>query len=148
MIGQFVARFAPEISVRTLLISMLVIPSILLAIWFAVIYGYFVDKIEISTTWNIAMVIVGIVFVANSLDSLIRLYTSNLNLGVEKVGLPVYAIVNLVVLVGLTALYQLPEDIFGTIKYVGMAVILIYIVAMVYMGMKWNDLREAYKASK
>lgn len=147
MIGQFVARFAPDISVRTLLISMLVIPSILLAIWFAVIYGYFVEKIETSS-WNIAMVLVGIVFVANSLDSLIRLYTSNLNLEVEKIGLPKYAVLNLVVLIGLTALYQMPKDIFGTIKYVGMAVIFIYAIALVRMGMKWNDLREAYKLAK
>lgn len=148
MIGQFIARFTPDISVRALLVSMLIIPSILLALWFAVLYGYFVEGIVISASWNIAMVAVGILFVANSLDSLIRLYTDNLDIGIKKIGLPKYALFNLVVLIGLTALYQIPEDIFGTIKYVGMAVILIYAVALVRIGMKWNDLRDAYKTAK
>lgn len=142
MIGQFVARFTTEINVRTLLVSMLVIPSILLAIWFAVIYGYFVDGIKISASWNLAMVVVGIFFVANSLDSLIRLYTSSLNIQVEKLGMTKYMLINLVLMIGLTAMYQLPEDIFSTIKYVGMGVLFIYALAIGRIIMQWSGFRQ------
>jgi len=52
------------------------------------------------------VVAVGILFVLNSLDSLTRLYTGNLNLGVERLGLAKYVGLNWSVLFGLVLLYR------------------------------------------
>ena len=59
---------------------------------------------------------VGITFVVNSLDSLIRLYTDNLNLTVQRFGKTKYIIGNIVLMSGLTLLFQLD---FLQIQWVG-----------------------------
>jgi glycine betaine transporter len=63
---------------------------------------------------------VGILFVVNSLDSLIRLYTDNLNLTVKSIGKIPYFAANLLVLTGLTLLFTLD---FLQIQWVGAIVI-------------------------
>ncbi|MGS0728491.1 BCCT family transporter, partial [Shewanella sp. 0m-11] len=55
-------------------------------------------------------------FVINSLDSLIRLYTDNLNLTVERFGKTKYIIGNLALMSALTLLFQLN---FLEIQWVG-----------------------------
>lgn len=77
---------------------MLVFPSIPIAIWFRVLSYYSANGLETAGFYNIAMAIVGITFVINSLDSLIRLYTDNLNLNVSRVGKVKYFLGNLVTL--------------------------------------------------
>ncbi|WP_352311769.1 hypothetical protein, partial [Psychrobacter sp. W2-37-MNA-CIBAN-0211] len=69
---------------------------------------------------NFAMVFVGIVFVINSLDSLIRLYTDNLNLTVKRFGKFKYIAMNVVALSLLTLLFKLE---FLQIQWVGALVI-------------------------
>ncbi len=83
MIGQFVSRFVGGLKTWQLLLALLIIPSIPISIWFSVLYYYYVNHINISFLFNMAMVLVGVVFVINSLDSLIRLYTDNLNMTVR-----------------------------------------------------------------
>ena len=68
MIGQFVSRFVGGIKAWQLL----VVPSVPIAIWFSVLYHYFSNGIEIGESWRLTMIVVGIVFVINSLDSLER----------------------------------------------------------------------------
>ena len=82
---------------------------------------------------NWAMVIVGIVFVINSFDSLIRLYTDNLNLTVERLGKMTYLIANIVVLSVLTVLFQ---SQWLQIEWVGTVVIGLYVGCVVYIIMK------------
>ena len=69
------------------------------------------------------MIVVGVIFVINSLDSLIRLYTDNIKLSVDRVGFLPYVILNFVVIFGLIVLYQLTPL---KIEWVGLVVIALY----------------------
>ncbi|GGB51768.1 choline transporter [Shewanella inventionis] len=75
MIGQFTSRFVGGMKTYQVLLAMMVFPSIPIAIWFTVLYYYSANGIDTTGFYNLAMVIVGITFVINSLDSLVRLYT-------------------------------------------------------------------------
>jgi choline-glycine betaine transporter len=123
MIGQFVARFAGGLKAWQLLLALLVVPSIPIAIWFSVLYYYFVNDLVISDFWRISMIVVGVIFVVNSLDSLIRLYTRNLNLTVDRLGLKQYLAGNWAALFGLVLLYQFTPL---KIEWVGIVVIGLY----------------------
>ena len=86
MIGQFTSRFVGGLRTYQVLAAMLIIPSLPIAAWFSVLYYYSVNSIDTTGFYNLAMVIVGVTFVINSLDSLVRLYTDNLGISVAKVG--------------------------------------------------------------
>ncbi|NVK42170.1 MAG: BCCT family transporter [Oceanospirillaceae bacterium] len=123
MIGQFVARFVGGLSARQLCLAMLVIPSIPIAIWFSVLYFYHEQALLMSGALKLAMLVVGVIFVINSLDSLIRLYTTNLNLTVERFGLLPYIGGNWVLMFGLVLLFQFTPL---QIEWIGLVVIGLY----------------------
>jgi len=131
MIGQFVARFVGGIKIWQLLAVLLTIPSITIALWFAVLYGYYTNAIEISAPLKLAMVGVGILFVLNSLDSLTRLYTDNLNMGIKRLGFGRYTALNWGLLFGLILLYQHTEL---KIEWVGLITIGLYITIAMMMN--------------
>ncbi len=139
MIGQFVSRFTAGIKVYKLIIYMLIVPSIPLALWFSVVYGYYIAGITTEGLFAIAMISVGIIFVINSLDSLIRLYTTNLDLTVEKLGKNKYIIANIVALSAFTLLYKLD---FLQIQWVGAVVILIYFACFAYILKKQPTIKK------
>ncbi|ABZ75625.1 putative transporter, BCCT family protein [Shewanella halifaxensis HAW-EB4] len=116
MIGQFTSRFVGGMKTYQVLIAMMVFPSLPIAVWFTVLYYYSANEIATTGFYNLAMVMVGVTFVVNSLDSLIRLYTDNLNLTVERFGKTKYIIGNLALMSGLTLLFQLN---FLEIQWVG-----------------------------
>jgi len=116
MIGQFTARFVGGMKTYQVLIAMMVFPSLPIAVWFTVLYYYSANEIATTGFYNLAMVLVGITFVINSLDSLIRLYTDNLNLTVERFGKTKYIIGNIALMSGLTLLFKLD---FLQIQWVG-----------------------------
>ena len=147
MIGQFMAKFAGDMSVRKLLISMLIIPSIQLAVWFSVLFGYYSNATEVANFWKICMVVVGIIYVVNSLDSLTRLYTDNLNLTTQRLGSRVYIVLNLAVMMGLVALYKFAPDLMQ-IQYVGLTVIFLYAAALVRMYLRRDLLKTPHGADK
>ena len=128
MIGQFVSRFVGGLKTWQLLLALLVIPSIPIAVWFSVLYYYFVSGIDVSHVLKMAMVVVGVIFVINSLDSLIRLYTDNLNLTVPRFGRLAYVTGNWTLMYGLILLYQFTPL---KIQWIGLLVIGIY--AAVYL---------------
>ena len=128
MIGQFVSRFVGGLKTWQLLAALLIIPSMLIAIWFSVLYYHFANQVEIISFFKIAMVIVGIVFVVNSLDSLMRLYTVNLNLTVERFGRRKYILGNWAAMFGLILMYQFTPL---KIEWIGLVVVALY--AVVYM---------------
>lgn len=123
MIGQFVARFAGGIKAWQLLLALVIVPSIPIAIWFSVLYYYFENGLEIGPAWRLAMVIVGVIFVINSLDSLVRLYTQNLAITPERYGKVAYVAGNWIVLAALVALYQFTPL---KIEWIGLVVVAIY----------------------
>ncbi len=132
MIGQFVARFAGGLPAWQLCIAMLVVPSIPIAIWFSVLYLHFSDAIAIGGLLKLGMVVVGVIFVINSLDSLIRLYTTNLNLEPDRVGLPRYVMGNWTLMFGLVLLFQFTPL---KIEWIGLVVIGLYALVA---GLLWQ----------
>ncbi len=128
MIGQFVSRFVGGLKAWQLLLALLFVPSIPIAIWFSVLYFYYSGGIEVSSMWQIAMIVVGVIFVVNSLDSLIRLYTENLGLTVKRFGRSAYVFGNWLALIGLVLLYQYTPL---NIEWIGLVVVGIY--AAVYV---------------
>lgn len=144
MIGQFVSRFLSPMKTWHLLITLLVIPSIPIATWFSVLYYYHAEQLVISETIKLCLIIVGIIFVINSLDSLIRLYTTNLNVTAEKLGRGRYIAMNGALMLGLILLYQLTPF---EIEWVGLAVIGLYGAIYAQLFLRRGELaHDSYQA--
>ena len=123
MIGQFVSRFVSGFTAWQLLLLLLIVPSIPIALWFSVLYWYFANDISIAGLMSWAMMGVGILFVVNSLDSLTRLYTTNIGLTAEALGTGRYVAVNWVILFMLIMAFQFTPF---KIEWVGLVVVGIY----------------------
>jgi choline-glycine betaine transporter len=123
MIGQFVARFVGGLRVYQLMIALLILPSIPIALWFSVLYFYHTEAIALAGGLQLSMVVVGVIFVVNSLDSLTRLYSENLGLTVKRLGGPGYVAAHWSLLLGLILLYQFTPL---KIEWIGLVVIGIY----------------------
>jgi len=136
MIGQFVSRFVGSIKVWQLLIALMVIPSIPIAAWFTVLYYYFENEIAIGGYIKFSMVVVGTIFVMNSLDSLMRLYTVNLNFTVKSVGRTKYILGNWITMSALILLYQLTPL---KIEWVGLVVIALYLIVYCLLFVRRNQ---------
>jgi choline-glycine betaine transporter len=142
MIGQFVARFVSGLKTWQLLLALLVIPSVAIALWFSVLYYYFSNDIAVTGILQGAMVVLGIIFVVNSLDSLIRLYTDNLGMGVNRLGRNKYIVGNWLLIVILVLLYQLTPL---KIEWVGLLVIALYTAIYVLLYRRRSELSESVK---
>ena len=140
MIGQFVARFVGGLKVWQLLIALIVVPSIPIAIWFSVLYYYFVGDLVITQGWRTAMVVVGVIFVINSLDSLIRLYTQNLQTTPERFGKLQYILGNWLAMLTLVLLYQFTPL---KIEWIGLVVVGIYAAVYMLVFQRRQQLQEA-----
>lgn len=123
MIGQFVARFVGGLRTYQLMIALLVLPSIPIALWFSVLFIYHTQAIELVQSLKLCMVVVGVIFVVNSLDSLTRLYSENLGLTVKRLGGLKYVAAHWALLFGLILLYQFTPL---KIEWIGLIVIGIY----------------------
>ncbi len=130
MIGQFTSRFVGGMKTYQVLLAMLVFPSIPIALWFGVLYHYHDAGLDTSGIRNLAMVFVGVVFVINSLDSLIRLYTDNLNMSAQRLGKAKYFVFNFVALCALTLLFKID---FLQIQWVGALVIGLFYCCLSYI---------------
>lgn len=139
MIGQFVARFVGDMKVWKLLLALVVVPSIPIAIWFSVLYYYFSNDLAIGSIWRIAMVVVGVIFVVNSLDSLIRLYTQNLDITVDRFGKLQYVIGNWAAMCTLVLLYQFTPL---KIEWIGLVVVGIYAAVYILVFQRRQQLRR------
>lgn len=144
MIGQFTSRFVGGLKTQHLLLALLIIPSIPLAVWFSVLYFYFTNGIDTTGLLNIAMVIVGVTFVINSLDSLIRLYSDNLSLTPARLGKTWYIVGNVAVLFGLTLAFQTQ---WLQIQWIGAVVVGIYLACVIYILLLKRADVAAIKAS-
>ncbi len=130
MIGQFTARFVGGLKTWQVFASLLVFPSIPLAIWFAVLYQFHLKGIPTTEFISITMVVVGITFVINSLDSLIRLYSDNLNMTPKRLGTVPYVIGNVIIMSALVMLFKIN---WLQIQWVGALVIGIYFSCVIYI---------------
>ena len=125
MIGQFVSRFVGELRTWQLFLALLIIPSIPISIWFSVLYGVYEQGQDISDFLTWFMVLVGVIFVTNSLDSLTRLYTDNLQLTVDRLGRLKYIGIHWLLLYSLILFYQFTPL---QIEWIGLVVIGLYAV--------------------
>ncbi len=123
MIGQFVARFVGGLKVWQLVIALLVLPSIPIALWFSLLFHIHNAAVTLATLPRLCMVTVGVIFVVNSLDSLIRLYSENLSLTVGRLGGPGYVAAHWSLIFGLILLYQFTPL---KIEWIGLVVIGLY----------------------
>lgn len=130
MIGQFTSRFVGGMRTQYLLLALLVIPSIPLAIWFSILYHFSANEIDTAGLLNAAMIIVGITFVINSLDSLIRLYCDNLSITTQRFGKLPYIAGNVAVLFGLTLLFQ---SQWLQIQWIGAIVVGLYLACVIFI---------------
>ncbi|HIF85642.1 MAG TPA: BCCT family transporter [Gammaproteobacteria bacterium] len=128
MIGQFVSRFVGELRTWQLFLALLIIPSIPISIWFSVLYGVYEQGQDISGFLTWFMVLVGVIFVTNSLDSLTRLYTDNLQLTVDRLGRLKYIGLHWLLLYSLILFYQFTPL---QIEWIGLVVIGLYAVVAV-----------------
>ena len=140
MIGQFVSRFVSGFTAWQLLLLLLIVPSIPIALWFSVLYWYFANDISIAGLMSWAMMGVGILFVVNSLDSLTRLYTTNIGLTVEALGTGRYVAVNWVILFALVMAFQFTPF---KIEWVGLVVVGIYAAIYTLVFLRRTALRSA-----
>ena len=123
MIGQFVSRFVGGLRTWQLLIALLIIPSIPIALWFSVLFEVYEQGLDISGFINGFMILVGVIFVTNSLDSLTRLYSENLHLTVGRLGKLKYIGIHWCLLFGLILFYQFTPL---QIEWIGLVVIGFY----------------------
>ena len=128
VIGQFVSRFVDGLRTWQLLLALLLIPSIPISLWFSVLFGVYEQGLDISGFMNGFMVLVGIIFVVNSLDSLTRLYTDNLQLTVDRLGKLKYIGVHWLLLYSLILFYQFTPL---QIEWIGLVVIGLYLAIMI-----------------
>lgn len=133
MIGQFVSRFVGGLKTYQLLLALLIIPSIPLAIWFAVLYHYFTDGIAIAPLWKLAMLAVGVIFVINSVDSLVRLYSDNLGLSVQRLGRARFIACHFVLLGALVLTFRFTPF---EIQWVGLTVIGLYTATLGLLALR------------
>jgi choline-glycine betaine transporter len=140
MIGQFTARFVGGLKAYQVLAAMMIFPSIPIGLWFAVLYHYHDAGLDTTGIRNVAMVFVGIVFVINSLDSLIRLYTDNLNFTTKRLGKLQYILYNFIALAALTLLFKID---FLKIQWIGALVIGLFYCCLVYIVyQKWHTVTK------
>ncbi|NIZ15030.1 BCCT family transporter [Phaeobacter sp. HF9A] len=144
MIGQFTSRFVGGMKTWQVLAALLIFPSIPLGIWFSVLYYYYLNEIPTTLFINVSMLVVGMIFVVNSFDSLIRLYTDNLNLTVARLGRVPYVIGNAIVLFALTLAFQ---SQWLKIQWVGGVVIGLYVACLAYILVYKRKEVMAIKAS-
>jgi glycine betaine transporter len=137
MIGQFVSRFVGGMRTWQLAVSLLVIPSIPLAAWFSVLYFYFRHDVRVSPALTTAMVVVGIVFVVNSLDSLIRLYSDNLGMTTARMGTAPYVAAHWLLMCGLVLAFQFTPL---RIEWIGLVVIALYATIYILLFRRWRTL--------
>lgn len=134
MIGQFVSRFVGRMRTWQLAAAMLVLPSIPLGTWFAVLWFYYRAQVPVAPALTVAMIVVGIVFVVNSLDSLIRLYSDNLGWSRDRLGTPAYVALHWSLMCALVLAFQVRSL---QIEWIGLVVIGIYAAVYLALARAW-----------
>ena len=103
------------------------------------LFGYFAAGTPVSDSITLLMIVVGILFVINSLDSLTRLYSQNLGLTVEALGRYCYVLTHACLLAGLVVLYQFTPL---KIEWIGMIVIGLYVAIYALVFVRRGELTD------
>ena len=137
MIGQFVARYVGGLRTWQLAGAMVILPAIPLGLWFCVLFVYHQNQIVIPAWLNLFMFFVGVVFVVNSLDSLIRLYSANLGWSRERLGSAAYYPLHFTLQFLLVVAYVYTPF---QIQWVGLVVVGIYLATYILMAQRMGQM--------
>ncbi|ETS31897.1 hypothetical protein BB987_17370 [Photorhabdus temperata] len=131
MIGKFVATFLPKgMKPLKLFLLMIIAPTILLAIWFTVLYIFTLNNFVIPEMYLVLMSIVGLLFVINSFDSILRvsanLLKNSISLSKYRNALFIAYVLLVVFFIGYAGFTNSSEGIIK-IDYTGtLAILIIY----------------------
>ena len=112
-------------------------PAIPLGLWFCVLFVYHQNQIVIPAWLNLFMIFVGVVFVVNSLDSLIRLYSANLGWSRERLGSAAYYPLHFTLQFLLVVAYVYTPF---QIQWVGLVVVGIYLATYILMAQRMGQM--------
>jgi hypothetical protein len=84
-----------------------------------------------------------VIFVINSVDSLVRLYTDNLGIGVRRLGKPRFIALNFGVLVALVLAFKFTPF---EIQWVGLVVIGLYAATLALLLLRYRPAMQAIGA--
>ena len=129
IIGQFTAQFVNGLRVYQVFLAILVLPSIPIAIWFIVLFDAFSLGLNLSINLKILIAFLGALFVVNSMDSMIKLYSSELSLTRHQLGSKQYLFYHLGLLSLLTMLYEIKML---DIELVGSIVIILWMLTLYF----------------
>ena len=107
------------------------------------LFGVYEQGQSITGLMNGFMLLVGVIFVVNSLDSLTRLYSDNLQWNVARFGRLKYIALHWLLLYGLILLYQFTPL---QIEWIGLIVIGLYAVIAALIIMHRQKLQEVAQA--
>ncbi|KJG56830.1 hypothetical protein UA38_12680 [Photobacterium kishitanii] len=86
MIGKFVAGFIPKgTKPYKLFCFMLIVPTIPLSLWFTVVYVFYSTNYHIPNAYLVLMSVVGVLFVVNSFDSILRVSSELIGKSYNKI---------------------------------------------------------------
>lgn len=129
IIGQFTAQFVNGFKVYQLLLAILILPSIPIALWFIVLFDAFSLGIELSSNLKLAIASIGALFVINSMDSMIKLYSMELSYTPERLGSKSYIVIQFALLTLVTVLYDIKML---NIEFVGSIILLLWSLSLYY----------------
>lgn len=129
MIGQFTAKFVNGIKVYQLFICFLILPSIPIAIWFLVLHQGYQFDIALDLHTKLFLALMGVLYVMNSMDSMIRLYSVNLGINKEKLGNKKYYLFHSLLLMAVASMFEVQML---NIEAVGSIILVLWAVALSY----------------
>ncbi len=78
MLGQYLARYVGQFSLVRVMVSVTIAPVIPLLIWFTVLYQVYLNQQPLPPWLAAGFIMVGLLFVVNSVDFMISLYSQSL----------------------------------------------------------------------
>lgn len=129
IIGQFTAQFVNGFRVYQLLLAILILPSVPIALWFIVLFDAFSLGIELSSYLKVTIAFIGALFVINSMDSMIKLYSVELGYIPDKLDHKCYLAIQFGLLTLITIMYDIQML---NIEIVGSIILLLWTLSLCY----------------
>ncbi|GLX76786.1 choline transporter [Thalassotalea insulae] len=107
MLGQFVARFVSGLKPLPLFIVMTLLPLIPCFLWFALLFHLEQSHFTLTTEVKWCLLLLALAFVINSLDFMVENYSRAFNIGLQDIGKSRFIIINSLLLLTLSYLFQL-----------------------------------------
>lgn len=142
MLGQYLAQFTRGMKLSKVLFCVCFAPILPLFIWFTVLFEIQLQQLTLAPWLSLCFVVVAFMFVINSVDFMIHLYSDSLSIQLKKYGNAAYVLINSILLIATFLLFK--EHIL-LIEYVGSANILLALLVsliLLFRVLKGNQLRR------